>query len=99
MQNEELRNLNDVGERLRWVRTNLGLNSYDVATKAGIPVSNYYGREQGVRTYYIEEYLVIAEFFNQHWIEKFTEKFPEYNGTPIKKIHVLWVMFGIVGDL
>jgi len=99
MENDDLRTLNNIGDRIKWAREALGLNCYEVATSVGIPPSNYNGRESGIRTYYPEEYMLISEFFNQKWQEKFTKQYPEYNGNPIKKIHVLWIMFGIMGDL
>lgn len=94
MKNEELRTLNNIGDRIKWARKALGLNAYETASSIGISPSNYNGRENGVRTYYHEEYMLIADFFNQRWQEKFTKQFPEYNGSPVKKIHVLWIMFG-----
>lgn len=99
MKNEDLRGLNDLGKRIQWVRKKLELNLSDVSKDTGIPASNYYGREQGVRTYYFEEYLILAEYFNSKWSSKFNNHFPKYNGNQIKKIHVLWIMFGIQGDI
>lgn len=99
MKNEEIRSLNDVADRIKWTRKKLGLNTTEAAREMNMPASNYYGREQGVRTYYFEDYLTISEYFNQKWREMFKDNFPSYRGNEVRKIHVLWIMFGIRGDL
>lgn len=96
VENADLRNLNAVGTRIAWCRNQLKLTQYAVAKEVGISRASYFGREQGVRTYYHEEYLALAQFFHSKWKEKFGQSFPCYGGFEITKIKVEWLMFGIV---
>lgn len=94
VENLDLRKLNNVGKRIAWVREQLKLTQYAVAKAVGISGASYFGREQGVRTYYHEEYKALSEFFNSKWKEKFTSSYPSYGGIEIKKIKTLWLLFG-----
>lgn len=94
MDNEDLRNLNDIGGRIRWTRECLGLSKRKVSIDTTIPRSAYFGREQGVRTYYIEEYKVLAEYFNEKWKIKYKLNFPMFQKIEIKRITPMWLMFG-----
>ena len=93
-ENADLRELNSVGKRIAWCRAQLGLNQHSVAVSIGISPASYFGREQGVRTYYHEEYRAIAAFFNSKWKEKFGQSFPSYGGIEITKVKTLWILFG-----
>jgi transcriptional regulator with XRE-family HTH domain len=94
MKNDDLRELNDIGARIVWTRESLGLKRSEVVQETGIPMTNYVGRENGIRTHYAEEYKAIAEFFAQKWKEKFQSNFPAYKGVTIKKITTMWLIFG-----
>ena len=91
----DMRDLNKIGDRIRWARNTLGLTQYRVATDTGIPRSSYHGRENGTRAIYPEEYLVIAKYLNGKWEAKFSlGVFPEYGGLKIDEIKVAWLLFG-----
>ena len=63
---KDLRDLNQVGNRIKWCRTQLGLSQAQVSKDTGIPQASYFGRENGVRARFYEEHLVIAVYFNSH---------------------------------
>lgn len=88
------KDLNNPGKRIAWVREMLELTQKQVCDATGIPPSSFCGREAGVRTDFIEEYLVLAVVFHAEWIKKFSGIFPLYKGQEIKKITVSWLMYG-----
>lgn len=90
----DLKNLNKFGERIKWVREQLGLMQSTVAKDLGIPTSSFNGRENGVRTINSDEYLSLADYFNDLWKWE-DNNWPAFNGTKIKKITPQWLMWGI----
>ncbi len=92
----DLRDLNKVGNRIKWCRVQLGLMQKDVCTATGIPKSTYIGRENGVRSTFPEEFLVLAIFFNDKWQDRFKKGYPEFEGHKIKQIDVVWILFGVL---
>jgi transcriptional regulator with XRE-family HTH domain len=95
---KDLRDLNQVGKRIKWCRNQLNLSTIRVSRETGVPVSSYCGRENGARAIYHEEYYVLANYFNNLWQEKFKNAFPWYEGERIYKIKVCWVLFGILEE-
>ena len=89
-----VKDLNPIGKRLEWIRNKLELTQRQVCEATGIPASSYCGRECGVRAELVEEYLVLATFYNQHWQKKYTHAKPYYQGEEIKKITIEWILFG-----
>lgn len=89
-----VKELNKIGKRLEWVREKLELSQRQVCLATDIPFSSYCGREGGVRAELVEEYLVLAQFFNRLWQKRFTEGKPWHDGQEIKKISAEWIMFG-----
>lgn len=89
-----VKELNQIGKRLEWVRAKLDLSQREVCLATQIPPSSYHGRECGVRPELIEEFLVLAMFYNKLWIKKYTSGAPFYNGQEVKKISTEWLMFG-----
>lgn len=89
-----IKELNKTGKRLEWVRTKLGLTQLQVCEATGIPTSSYCGREAGIRADIVEEYLVLALFFNRLWKNKYGESGPFFNGDEVKSISVQWLLFG-----
>lgn len=90
-----VKELNNIGRRLEWVRAKLEINQRQVCEGTGIPASSYCGREAGIRPELAEEFVVLAMFFNKLWRMKFTgPDYPFYNGQEIKKIGTEWLMFG-----
>lgn len=89
-----VKEINPVGKRLLWTRAKLGLSAKQVALEADVPPSTYCGRENGVRTGMHEEVLVIATILDAHWQSKFKEHFPSFNGKEVRKISVLWILYG-----
>lgn len=89
-----VKDLNQIGKRLMWVREKLELPQRTVCEATGIPPSSYCGRECGVRAELVEEYLVLATFFNQHWIKRFKGYGPQFQGEEVKKITIEWILFG-----
>jgi transcriptional regulator with XRE-family HTH domain len=96
--NEELRRLNNVGKRIAWCRKQLGLTISEVVKGSGIIRSSYFGRENGVRTYLHEEYMLLASFFDSKWKAKFGQSFPVYETNEIYKVKVIWIMFGVMDE-
>jgi hypothetical protein len=89
-----VKDLNQIGKRIEWVRLKLELTQVDVCEGTGIPKSSYCGREANVRAELIEEYFVLAKFFNDLWVKKFTDSKPSFNGTEVKKISFEWIVVG-----
>lgn len=89
-----IKDLNQIGKRLEWVRTKLDLSQRQVCEATNIPPSSYHGRECGVRPELIEEFIVLTAFFNALWKKKFRDGSPMFNGEEIKKISAEWLMFG-----
>lgn len=98
MKNEDLRTLNDIGARIKWVRETLNIKRSEVVVETMIPMTNFVGRENGIRTHYVEEYLSLAEFFAPRWKEKFKTNCPQLNGIEIKRITPMWLIFGIANE-
>lgn len=92
---KDLRNLNRTGDRIRWCRTQLGLKQSEVCNHTGIPRSTYQARENGVRSTFIEEILVLADFFNSRWGKKFGANYPEFEKNKISHIVTSWILFGV----
>lgn len=88
------KDLNNPGKRLEWVREVLGLQQKEVCEATGIPRSSYCGREAGVRTDFIEEYLLLAQFYDKEWQSKFSGNYPHFNGEEVRKVTPIWIMFG-----
>ncbi|MBP9837027.1 MAG: helix-turn-helix transcriptional regulator, partial [Candidatus Pacebacteria bacterium] len=63
MTTTQLRSLNDIGSRLKWVRESLGITKSKVALDNMMAISSYSDRENGIRTHYPEEYKALAEYF------------------------------------
>lgn len=99
---EDIRALNQVGNRIKWCRTQLGLSTIKVSKETGVPVSSYCGRENGSRAIYHEEYFVLAKFFNKFWQARFGQMlkgaYPSYEGECIPKIKVSWILFGVMDE-
>ena len=93
---KELKILNPVGARIKWCRETLGLSKYKVAKDNGINQSTYCDRENGMRAISHEEYLVLAQYFDEFWKKKFVEFCASYEGNPVCRIKVQWIMFGII---
>jgi hypothetical protein len=85
--------LNNIGKRIKWVRESLKLGQPDVVRATKIPLASYSGRENGIKATNIDEYLVLAMFFDEKWQEKKHQK--TYNGIQIKKITPMFLMFGV----
>lgn len=94
-QEKEIKELNKVGNRIRWCREVLELSQAEVARAVGIPGNTYCEREAGMRAVCHEEYLALAQYFNSLWREKFKNETPKYDGTPIYRVLSIWIMFGI----
>lgn len=90
----DTRLLNKIGERLYWIRTTLGISQNEVAKIAGIPLSSYNGRENGVRSINYEEFIVLENYFNDKWQNKFKKEFPEYSGRRIDRITHSFIIYG-----
>ena len=95
---ELLRQLNHIGHRICWCRTQLGLTQAEAARQSGIPASSYHGRERGIRSIYLEEYWNLTDFLNRKWLEKYwTEPrvpCPQYEGTTIMQVKIAWILYG-----
>lgn len=93
----EIRKHNNIGPRIRFARRKLGLAFMQMARDTGIPHMNLRDREDGVRTLYYEEILVLATYFDDKWQRKFKKKenFPCYKiNVPLLEITPQWIMFG-----
>jgi transcriptional regulator with XRE-family HTH domain len=88
------KDLNNPGKRLVWIREKLELTQREICTATGIPTSSYCGREAGIRTDFIEEYLVLAVFFQREWAKKYKNYFPQFQNQEVKKVTVSWLMYG-----
>lgn len=86
--------LNNVGKRIIWCRERLELTQREVCAATGIPTSSYCGREGGIRTGFIEEFLVLAVFFTREWEKKFKDGYPSFCGQEITRVTADWIMFG-----
>lgn len=88
--------LNNIGKRLIWLRSKLNITQKDVSEATEIPKSSYCDRESGVRTEYLEEYIVLAIFFDGLWQDKYEKKgnYPEYLGERLVKITQVFIMYG-----
>lgn len=89
-----IKDLNQTGRRLEWVRLKLDLSQREVCEATGIPTSSYCGREGNIRAELVEEYLVLSTFFNKLWQSKYREGYPFHNGSEVRKISVEWLLFG-----
>lgn len=90
-----VKELNNIGKRLTWVREKLEITQREVSLATDIPASSYNDREAGVRTDYSEEYIVLSVFFNRLWQIKYSGKhYPTYEGHLVEKITTLWLQFG-----
>lgn len=90
-----VKELNNPGQRITWVRQQLELSQKEVALSTGIPTTSYNEREAGVRTDYYEEFIVLSRYFNDEWHKAFkTGRFPKYEGKIISSITATWIIFG-----
>jgi len=94
LEKKSVKEINNIGKRLAWCRIKLGLSKKDVALGTSIPESSYHGREEGLRTDYTEEYLVLAAFFNELWQKKYKTAFPMYEGREVYQITPMWIQYG-----
>jgi hypothetical protein len=87
---------NPIHKRLIWVRGRLDLKSSEVAKGTGIPVVNYFERENGRRTCFYEEFLVLAIYFQEKWEKKYgaSKMFPYFDGDMVERISPVWLLFG-----
>ena len=87
---------NPLGKRLKWVREKLKLTQSEVVNATNIPGGCYSDRENGRRTTFYEEILVLALYFNRFWAPKYknSASVPEFEQTPVKRISVAWLLFG-----
>lgn len=92
---KELKELNPVGQRIKWCRETLGLSQRKVADDNGIVRSTYCAREGGMRAISHEEYLTLAMYFDELWKKKFVDFCAYYEGNQVCRIKVSWIMFGI----
>lgn len=90
----QVKELNNPGKRLGWVREKLELSFKEVSLGTGVPISSLHGREVGLRPELIEEFLVLSNFFNKAWKHKYKDSYPFYCGSEVKKISTQWLMFG-----
>lgn len=90
-----VKNLNNPGKRLLWVRTKLNLTQTEIAKETGIPCSSYFDRENGVRTEFFEEYLLLATYLDKRWQAKYGKlRYPEYCGEMVKHISPMFIIYG-----
>ena len=90
-----VKGLNNPGKRLAWIREKLKLTQMEIARGTGIPCSSYFDRENGVRTEFFEEYLLLATFLDKHWQSKYGKlRYPEYCGEMVKQISPMFLIFG-----
>lgn len=92
-----VKELNDAGRRLVWLREKLGLIQREIAEATGIPCSSYNDRESGVRTDYYEEHIVLAGYFNTLWQAKYSKNggvYPSYQGHMVAKITPMFLQYG-----
>lgn len=94
----EIKNLNQVGARIKWCREQLGLFKKQVAKEIGLYGGTYSDRENGMRAICHEEYLVVARYFDSLWKKKFHPNYPEYQGQKIERVLVIWIMYGILEE-
>jgi hypothetical protein len=87
---------NPIHKRLVWIRGRLGLESSEVANGSGIPMTTYLDRENGRRTCYYEEILILAIYFQQKWKAKYgySKMYPYFNDDQIEEITPMWLFFG-----
>lgn len=90
----QLKQLNIIGGRIEWVRKRLGIDLAKAARELGIPRTSYMARELDVRPTYLEEYMVIADYYDRHWQEKYKDSYPHFADTPLTKITPGWILFG-----
>lgn len=91
-----VKELNNIGKRLAWVRTKVNLTQKEVSIATGIPCSSYGDRENGVRSEFYEEFTVLASYLNSMWQEKYSQSglYPEYSGERLTKITQMFLMLG-----
>lgn len=90
-----VKELNNIGKRLCWIRTKLKLLQREISQATDIPTASYNDREAGVRTDYVEEYIVLSEYFDRLWQRKYCHgSYPSYEGFEVKKITPMWLQFG-----
>jgi transcriptional regulator with XRE-family HTH domain len=95
----QIKELNNVGERIRWCREILNLTIREVANASGMPIATYSNRENGLRTDLFEEYQALAQVFNAVFQEKYKKKkYPKFEGREIASITTSFLMFGKVFD-
>ena len=96
--NAALRDMNNVGARILWCRKQLGISFKQVLEDTGLNRSSYFDREHGKRTYYHEEYKILADYFRPLWKTKFIEEFPVYQGHVVDRVNTMWIMFGVMDE-
>lgn len=90
-----VKEINNPGKRLIWIRVKLNLTQAEIAKETSIPYSSYSDRESGIRSDFYEEQLVIAAYLDRKWQAKYGKlRYPEYEGQQVKSITPMWLMFG-----
>lgn len=90
-----VKELNDTGRRLFWVRMKLKLMQREIAQATGIPQSSYNDRESGIRTDYYEEHIVLSAYLNTLWQQKYPNGiYPSFEGHQVSKIDPMWLQYG-----
>lgn len=88
--------VNPVGARIRFVRESLGLSSTEVCNATNIPAGCYSNRENGTRTTFYEEILVLAIYFDHLWQRRYAHQkhFPKFQDVPVDRVTPMWLFFG-----
>lgn len=92
----DLKSLNDIGARIKWCRVSLKLTRKEVSESVGMSQGLLCDRENNMRARSPEEYWLLVKYFNSKW--KDLKEFPSHNGTVIKKISLVWFLYGMFNE-
>lgn len=91
---DEFFNENAMGKRLQWAMETLKISGREIERQVGMPETSLRRILLGARYRYYEELKFLADFLNQKYIEKFSDYSRTYQSKPVRKITIMWLMFG-----
>ena len=68
-----IKDLNQTGKRMTWIRAKLELSQRQVCLDNEFPPSSFCGWECGVRPELHETFWALARYYNTKWNEKFND--------------------------
>ena len=91
---KEIREFNNIGKRLIFVKDKLGLTYKQISELCNIPLTNIKQLSVNGRWQNEIDYLYLSINLDAQWFNKYNGEYPSYKGKTLSKISVNWIQFG-----